>query len=210
VKGNPAFAAFLNAEVRRHKRTMSREAQELLIAAVGKDVRCLAAACSQLAADVEGKNIDAEAVRMYFGGTAAIEGYRVSDAVMAKQGSAALRLLRLSEGVEGVRAGPAIVAALASGVRQQALVSAVPPGGGDQALAREINIQPWKLKPVRERARHWPSRDLARAVLRLADLDAAVKGGLRDGDYLESSQKGLALENAVTELASRKAPTRRP
>ncbi|MEI6623442.1 MAG: DNA polymerase III subunit delta [Actinomycetes bacterium] len=206
VKSNSAVSAFVNAEVRRNKRTMSHEAQSLLIAAVGKDVRALAAACSQLAADVEGRSIDAEAVRLYFGGTAAIESYRVSDAVMGKQGSAALRLLRLAEGVDGVRSGPAIVAALASGIRQLAVISAVQPGSGDQALAREVNIQPWKIKQVRDQSRNWHSRDLARAVLQLADLDAAVKGGLRDGDQLDPVQKGLAMENAVAHLAARKSP----
>lgn len=203
IKKGRSTRDFVTAEVRANKRTMASEAQALLIAAVGVDARALAAACSQLAADVEGKEIGADSVRLYFGGTVDITSFEVADAVMAKKGSAALRLLRLAEGTDGARLGPVTVSALANSVRQVVAVSTASPGMPARDLAAAAKVPTWKVDLLLEQSRHWHSKDLARAVLLLSDLDAAVKGGLREGEQLEPVQKGLAMENTVTRLAGR-------
>lgn len=202
VKGR-AVAEFVAAEARRNKVRMSPEAQALLVGAVGSDVRALASACAQLASDIEGNQIDGDAVTRYFGGTVEVTGFQITDAVLNKASAQALRLLRLAEGTDGARLGPATVSALATGVRQIIALEAAPPGMSDRDLAVEARVPPWKVKILRGQARRWRTVDLAKAMLVLGGLDAAVKGGLRDGDQLEPVQKGLLMEQAVTQLGKR-------
>lgn len=203
VKGRKAVAEFVTSEVRRNKVRMSADAQALLIGAVGSNPRALASACSQLASDIEGNQIDGEAVTRYFGGTVEVTGFQIADAVLKKEGSQALRLLRLAEGTDGSRLGPATVAALANGMRQVIALDAAPAGMSDRDLAAEARVPTWKLDLLRRQARKWRTVDLARAMLVLGGLDAAVKGGLREGDQLEPVQKGLLMEQAVTKLSRR-------
>ncbi len=202
VKGR-AVAEFVSAEARRNKVRMSPEAQALLIGAVGSDVRALASACAQLASDIEGNQIDGDAVTRYFGGTVEVTGFQIADAVLDKKSSQALRLLRLAEGTEGARLGPATVASLANRIRQVIALDAAPTGMSDRDLAIEVRVPTWKLKVLRSQARRWHTVDLAKAMLVLGGLDAAVKGGLREGDQLEPVQKGLLMEQAVTNLGKR-------
>lgn len=202
IKKGRGIGDFVAAELKAAKRTMSPQAQALLVAAVGSDVRALASACSQLADDVESREIEADDVSMYFGGTVDVTGFQIADAVMNRQGSQALRLLRLAEGTDGSRLGPATVASLTNSIRQLVAVSTAPPGMSERDLAIHARVPPWKLRTLNQQARRWSQRDLAVAIVILGDLDAAMKGGLRDGEQLEPVQKGLALESAVVSLAS--------
>ncbi len=201
IKKGRGISDFVAAELKAAKRTMSPQAQALLIAAVGSDVRALASACSQLANDIESREIEADDVSMYFGGTADVTGFQIADAVMNRQGSQALRLLRLAEGADGSRLGPATVASLTNSIRQLVAVSTAPSGMSERDLAIHARVPPWKLRTLNQQARRWSQRDLATAIVILGDLDAAMKGGLRHGEQLEPVQKGLALESAVVSLA---------
>ncbi|NQU38258.1 MAG: hypothetical protein HQ526_11790, partial [Actinobacteria bacterium] len=197
VKRGRAIAEFVNSEMRSLKRTMTPQGQALLIAAVGTDIRALAAACSQLASDVQQNEIDADAIGKYFGGTVDVTGFQIADAVLNRQAGQALRLLRLAEGTDGgSRLGPATVASLVNAIRQLVAVSGADPGTSDRDLAALAKIPPWKLRTINQQLRRWSQLDLAEAVLLLGDLDAAMKGGLREGDQLEPTQKGLAMEEA--------------
>lgn len=207
VKKGRGISDFVAAEIRHHKKSMSPEAQALLVAAVGSDVRGLAAACLQLAADVESREIDADSVRMYFGGTVDVTGFQIADAVINKQAAQALRLLRLAAGNDSARLGPATVSALANSVRQVVALASAPAGMSDRDLAALTRVPAWKLKTLAAQARRWRPMDIARAVLLLSDLDASVKGGLREGEQLDPAQKGLALESAVYRLGT-KNPSR--
>ncbi len=203
VKGKRATTDFINAQMRAHKRTMTPQAQALLIAAVGADVRALAAACSQLASDVQSHDIDADEVGKYFGGTADVTGFQIADAVMNRQGREALRLLRLAEGTDGgSKLGPATVASLVNGLRQLVAVAGAAPGTSERDLALIAKAPPWKLKAINQQLRRWSQMDLANAILLLGDLDAAMKGGLREGEQLEPTQKGLVMEQTVVALGT--------
>lgn len=203
IKKGKATTEFLNSELRRHGgRKATPEALNLLITAVGHDVRALAAACAQLAADVESDPIGAEAVHEYFGGVAEVAGYQIADSVMMRRTAQAVRLLRISEFLDGARVGPATVASLAAAVRQSARVQAAPPGLPERGLAALVSVPPWKIRLLRDQARRWRPENLARALLLLADADAAVKGGLREGEQLDPAQKGLALQNAITSMTA--------
>ena len=202
IKKGRGIADFVAAEMRGLNRTMAPQAQAILIAAVGSDVRALASACSQLADDVESRDIDVDDVSKYFGGTVDVTGFQIADAVMNRQRAQALRLLRLAEGTDGARLGPATVASLTNSVRQLVAVATAPAGMSERDLAVEARVPPWKLRTLQQQARRWSQLELAQAILILGDLDAAMKGGLREGDQLEPVQKGLALESAVVCLAS--------
>ena len=203
VKRGRATTDFVNAEMRSLKRSLTPQAQSLLIAAVGTDIRALASACSQLASDVQQNEIDADAVSKYFGGTVDVTGFQIADAVLNRQASQALRLLRLAEGTDGgSRLGPATIASLVNAIRQLVAVSAAEPGTSDRDLAIAAKVPPWKLRTINQQLRRWSQLDLAEAILLLGDLDAAMKGGLRDGDQLDPTQKGLAMEKAVVTMGT--------
>lgn len=193
---------FVAGEFRTQNRRITAEGVNLLIAAVGPDVRALAAACAQLASDIESPELAAEDVALYFGGTVDVAGYQIADAVLNRNAAQALRLMRLAEGTDGSgRLGPATVASLVQSVRQLVSVATAPAGMNDRDLAVAAKVPPWKLGTINTQLRRWTQRDLAAAVLLLADLDAATKGGLREGEQLEPVQKGLLLERTVTQLA---------
>lgn len=203
IKKGRALGDFVSAEMKRNKKSLTPQAQTFLIAAVGSDVRGLAAACSQLAADVEAKQIEESDVQKYFGGVVDVSSFQIADAVLDRKSSEAIRLLRLTEGNDGSRSGPAVVSSLANSIRQVVAVASAPPGMSDRDLAVAAKVPPWKLRILSNQARRWRPQDLARAVLLLADLDAAVKGGLRDGEQLEPAQKGLVVEGAITTLSTK-------
>ena len=191
IKRGRATQDFVASEMKRHSRSMSPRGRELLIAAVGTDVRALASACSQLASDIEGGEIDTDEVARYFGGTVEVSGFEIADAVMARRSAQALRLIRLAEGPDGGggRLGPVTVSALVNSVRQLVAVSCADPGISDRDLAVKAKVPPWKLRTINEQLRRWNQMDLASAILLLADLDAATKGGLREGEQLDPMQK---------------------
>lgn len=203
VKKGRAITEFVVSEMRANGKTIDPEAQSVLIAAVGSDIRALASACSQLASDTAANDIDGDAVRLYFGGTVDVTGFQIADAVMNRQGEQALRLLRLAEGGDGAKLGPATVASLVNALRQLIAVAGAPPGMSERDLAVQAKVPPWKLRTINQQLRKWSQADLAKAIVLLADLDAAMKGGLREGEQLEPAQKGLVMETAVVTLAGR-------
>lgn len=203
IKKGRAITDFVNAEMKANGKVMDAEAQSVLIAAVGSDVRALASACSQLASDCESHEISGETVRMYFGGTVDVTGFQIADAVMNRQGEQALRLLRLAEGGDGAKLGPATVASLVNALRQLVAVASSPAGMSERDLAVHAKVPPWKLRSINHQLRRWSQADLAKAIVILADLDAAMKGGLREGEQLDPAQKGLVMETAVVSLSTR-------
>src|SRR6478735_11790160 len=74
------FPSFVTAEVRRHGSTIDQEAADLLVQAVGQDLRSLAAAAHQLANDFPGQTLTVEIVKRYFGGRAEAKSFAVADA----------------------------------------------------------------------------------------------------------------------------------
>ena len=116
---------FVRAEFRRAGRVADEGGLRALLDAVGSDLREIAAACSQLAADVEG-HIGEESVARYYHGRAEASGFTVSDRAVEGRLVDALEQLRwaLSTGVPPVL----ITSALALGVRLLGRVGAAPRG----------------------------------------------------------------------------------
>jgi DNA polymerase-3 subunit delta len=183
--------AFVRNEIRGAGRTITEEATRALLDAVGNDLRELAAACSQLAADTEG-TIDEPAVSRYYTGRAEASGFAVADMAVEGRPGEALRQLRwaLNVGVAPVL----ITSALATGVRNIARLGAAPRGARPADLARELGMPPWKIDRVRAQLRGWSGPGIAAALCAVADADAAVKGAGDDPAY--------ALERAVLAIAA--------
>ena len=202
LKKGRALNEFVTNEFKRQKRRITSDALALLIEAVGTDLADLASAAHQLSSDAQSDPIDAQVVGQYFRGVAELSGYQVADAVMLGHPAEVLQRLRQAQiAADGARTGPAIVAAVAGAVRQLIALSASTPGLSDADLARQVGVPPWKLRTLRAQLRRWKPAQLAQAVTILADLDARVKGGLREGEQLDAAQKLHALERDLISLS---------
>ena len=180
---------FTRGEFRRAGKVADESGLRALLDAVGSDLRELAAACSQLAADVEGP-IGEAAVSRYYQGRAEASGFSVSDRTVEGRLSDALEQLRwaLATGVPPVL----VTSALAQGIRLLGRVGAAPRGKNSAALAAEVGAPPWKIDRVRQQLRGWAPDGVARALQIVAEADMQIKGEAASADY--------ALERAVRNI----------
>lgn len=184
---------FISGEARRAGLRMDADAVAALHQSLGSDLRTLAAAVAQLAADAEGP-VDAEAVHTYFGGRVEVTSYAVADAVLAGRVDEALEKLRwaLSTGVAPVL----VTSAMATGLRSLGrYLDARTQRMGDGQIASAIGVPPWKLKDLESQRRRWDRLAVARAMRQVATADAAVKGAAVDPDYALEAMI-LAIEAA--------------
>ncbi|MFG2191588.1 DNA polymerase III subunit delta [Streptomyces sp. NPDC048639] len=189
--------AFVRSEFRAAGRSATPEACQALVDAIGSDLRELASACSQLAADVEG-TIDEAVVARYYTGRAEASSFTVADRAVEGRTAEALEALRwsLSTGVAPVL----ITSALAQGVRAIGKLASAPRGMRPGDLARELGMPPWKIDRVRQQMRGWSADGVSVALRAVAEADGAVKGGGDDPEY--------ALEKAVVTIARAARPSR--
>jgi DNA polymerase III subunit delta len=185
---------FVRAEFRRTGRRADDGAARALLDAVGSDLRELAAACGQLAADTEG-GINEAVVARYYRGRAEATGFTVADRAVEGHLAQALEQLRwaLATGVSPVL----ICSALAQGVRLLGRVGSAPRGASSVALAGEVGAPPWKIDRVRQQLRGWHPNGIARALHAVAEADAQVKG--------EATSAAYALERAVRRIVASRA-----
>jgi DNA polymerase-3 subunit delta len=185
---------FIRAEFRRAGQRADDGAARALLDAVGSDLRELAAACDQLAADTEG-SIDEAVVARYYRGRAEATGFTVADRAVEGHLAQALEQLRwaLATGVSPVL----ICSALAQGVRLLGRVGSAPRGASSASLAAEVGAPPWKIDRVRQQLRGWRPNGIARALHAVAEADAQVKG--------EATSAAYALERAVRRIVAARA-----
>lgn len=175
------FPAFVANEVRRHGATLDRDAADVLIEAIGRDLRSLAGAASQLANDFPGERIGESQVKRYFGGRAEAKSFAVADAAFAGRGQVALEELRWA--LDAGTAAVLITSAFAGSARGLARLVSAPRGMRDADLAREVGVPPWKLRSLRDQARGWSEAGLSRAIRAVAQADADIKGAASDASY---------------------------
>ncbi|MFC9518917.1 DNA polymerase III subunit delta [Nocardiaceae bacterium NPDC056970] len=181
---------FVRGEFRTAGVRVSPEVIELVVEAVGSDLRELAAACSQLVADTGGK-IDASAVQRYYSGKAEVSGFDVADKAVAGDRRGAMEALRwaMHRGVPHVL----LADALADAVHTIARVGSA--GRGDPfRMASELGMPPWKIKKAQGQARGWDPASIGEALQVVARLNAEVKGQAADADY--------AVEAAVQRIVA--------
>ncbi|WP_137723665.1 DNA polymerase III subunit delta [Prescottella subtropica] len=180
---------FVRGEFRSAGVRVSPEVLELVVDAVGSDLRELAAACSQLIADTGGR-IDAGAVQRYYSGKAEVSGFDVADKAVTGDRRGAMEALRwaMHRGVAHVL----LADALADAVHTIARVGSA--GRGDPfAMASALGMPPWKIKKAQAQARGWDPASIGEALQVVAQLNGDVKGQAADADY--------AVEAAVRRVA---------
>jgi DNA polymerase-3 subunit delta len=187
-------AQFVANEFRRQGRKATPGAVRALIDAVGKDLRELTAACSQLVADTEGL-VDEGVVAKYQGGKMETTGFKVADAAIAGNAGEALRLLRhaISSGDSPVP----IVAVLAMQLRQMVKVASAGRGPSGQ-LAKSLGMAPWQIDQARRKLQGWTPEGVGQAIQAVAAADYDVKGGGRDPVY--------SVERAILTICRARKP----
>ncbi|MEE2035659.1 DNA polymerase III subunit delta [Nocardiopsis sp. CT-R113] len=186
----PERVAFVKGEFSSAGRQITPDAAQALVDAVGTDLREIAAACTQLVADTEGR-VDAAAVARYHSGKAEASGFSVADRAVEGRLPEALEQLRWSL---AVGTAPVLInSALAGAVRGIAVAAQPPRGMSEADLAKRAKVPPWKLRTLRQQARGWSAAGVTRAMAVVAETDALIKGAGRDPEY--------ALERAVIEIA---------
>ena len=185
---------FLRGEFRRAGRKADEGGLRALLDAVGTDLRELAAACSQLAADTTGV-VSQAVVARYYRGRAEATGFAVADKACEGNLPAALEQLRwaLATGTSPVL----VTSALAAGLRTLALVGSAGRGLSPSAQASDLGMPSWKIDKARQQLRGWTSEGLARAHAAVAEADVQVKG--------EGASAAYALERAITTIVACRA-----
>ncbi|WP_116244959.1 DNA polymerase III subunit delta [Nocardiopsis sp. FIRDI 009] len=186
----PERVAFVKGEFSAAGRQITSDAAQALVDAVGTELREIAAACTQLIADTEGR-VDAAAVARYHSGKAEASGFSVADRAVEGRLPEALEQLRWSL---AVGTAPVLInSALAGAVRGIAVASQPQRGTSEAELAKRAKVPPWKMRTLRQQARGWSPAGITRAMSVVAETDALIKGAGRDPEY--------ALERAVIEIA---------
>jgi DNA polymerase III subunit delta len=186
------FPRFVAAEVRSRGGRIAEDAAELLVQAVGQDLRALAGAAHQLASDFPGQPLTEAIVKRYFGGRAEVKSFAVADAAIYGRTAVALEELRWA--LDNGTAPVLVTSAFATGLRGLARFRSAPRGLREADLAREAGVPPWKVRILREQARGWDDLGVARAITAVAQADADVKGAASDAAY--------ALERMVLTVTS--------
>ena len=194
IKKDGEKSDFIRSEFKRLGRTVSTEAVQALIDALGSDLRELGGACSQLAADVTaGKMIDETDVMKFQNGRIETTGFDVADAALDGKRDVALIALRnaLATGTDPVL----ITSALAGSLRTLAKVSGASRGVKSFDLAGPLGLAPWQIDKARRQLSKWTPSTLAGAVVAVAQADADIKGAAVDPIH--------SLERAIMAITSR-------
>jgi DNA polymerase-3 subunit delta len=179
---------FIRKEFRASGVKADEETVTALLDAVGSDVRELASACSQLAADTAGA-VDAAAVRRYHSGKAEVKGFDIADKAVTGDVAGAAEALRWAM----MRGEPLVVLADALAEAVHTIGRVAPLSGDPYRLASQLGMPPWRVQKAQKQARRWSRETVAAAMKVVATLNANVKGAVADADY--------ALESAVRKVA---------
>lgn len=198
---NDKLEAALSAEFNRHKRRTTVEAITALRESIGNDLSELLAAIGQLCVDIEADPIDASAVHQYYLGRSEIKSWDLSDAMWNAKPKEVLEQFRWAIEQDS-SAPPAIIAAMAKGLRTLVSFASAPAGMSDGELASYLGIHPFRIRFLRNQKKLWLPDDLARATALLALADRASKGtsyqaGIVGGVSLERSQALFEIEKNV-------------
>jgi DNA polymerase-3 subunit delta len=178
----------VRAEFKALRVKVGEETVTALLDAVGSDIRELASACSQLAADTDGR-VDAAAVRRYHSGKAEVKGFDIADKAVVGDVAGAAEALRWAM----LSGEPRVVLADALAEAVHTIARVAPLSGDPYRLAGELGMPPWRIQKAQKQARRWSRDNVATAMRLVAALNADVKGAAADADY--------ALEAAVRRVA---------
>lgn len=201
---NPEITKFLESEFKRHKRKIDPSAVSVLRDALGDDLRTIAAAVSQLSADIAADPIGVDQIADYFEGMAAVAPYQIADAVFNGKVTQALTSLRWGLDRDP-NLGPALVANMANTVRSLVVVYHASPSDSQAEIARQAGVPPFRVPALKQQVRLWSPRMLANAALLLTQTDAALKAGVINElgvpQVLDPAQRTALLERTVLTIA---------
>ncbi len=172
---------FVRSEVTVFGGRIAPDAADLLVQAVGHDLRALSAASHQLVNDFPGETLSQEKVNRYFGGRAEAKSFAVADAAFNGRRAQALEDLRWA--LDGGTPPVLVTSAFAGSARAIARYLAAPRGMRDPDLARELGVPPWKVRTIRDQARSWQEEGVSHVLQAIARADADVKGAAHDANY---------------------------
>ena len=149
-----------------------------LVDLAGDDVGDLALEVEKLAAYCAGAEARVEDVDLLVIPRADIKPWDITDAWGRREPATVIALATTD--IERPEDVGRLISQLASHVRKVHRAAVVLDEGGSQAdVARDLNLKPFPAGKLVGQARSFARDELGRAVVRLADLDLAVKGGSR-------------------------------
>ena len=176
------YTDFVAQEFAALKRSITSDVPDAMVLAAGRDLRALAAACAQLAADLPAKErIDRAAVESFFAGRVEVDAFAVAEAVLDGNTTKALVLGR--QAFAGGASGPAITSAIAYSLRTMIRASSAPRTMPLEEAAAAVGLRDWQLRRARQQLAHWTPEGVARALKCVATADAEVKGAAVDQEY---------------------------
>jgi DNA polymerase-3 subunit delta len=182
------------------------EACRVLVEIVGEDPQELATEIDKLATWAGGERIGAAEVEQLATGCAEIPGYELTDTWGRRDVSAALAACQtlLERSADPVsRAVPALVGLLVGHVgRVRSVQALVEEGLSGRDIAARLKRHPFYIEKLVAQARNYSVDELRDAVVRLAALDHAVKGGSRLAVDLELERALIAITRARDAVAA--------
>jgi DNA polymerase III subunit delta len=177
--------------------TADREACEALVELVGEDLGELASEAEKLATWAAGDRIGARDVEALAVSSREVAPWAMADA----WGMRDVGALLLACESELERKEPFIIAARLAG--HVGLIRSVrrltDEGHGSREIARRLNVHEFRVRKAVAQVENYSPDELDRALVRLADLDAALKGASRVSGELE-------LERALVEITRAEEP----
>ena len=174
-----------------------RDACRALVEAVGDDVGDLASEIQKLATWANGEQITRTVVEQLAVGRAETPIFAVTDAWGRRDVAATLRATEsLLERSHRPRSGELIrlVASLVGHVgRVRRIARLVDEGVQPSEIASRLKVHPFVAEKAAKQAGNFSGEELARATVRLAELDAGAKGGSRLSPELQ-------LERTLVEI----------
>jgi DNA polymerase-3 subunit delta len=149
-----------------------------LLDLAGDDVGDLAVEVEKLASYCAGGDAKVEDVELLVIAQPDIKPWDITDAWGRRDAAAVISLATAD--VERPEDVGRLISQLAAHVRKVHRAAVILDEGGSQSdVARDLNLKPFPASKLVGQARSFARDELGRAVVRLADLDLAVKGGSR-------------------------------
>jgi len=169
-----------------HGTTADRDACRLLVVMVGEDPEQLRSEIEKLATWSGGDAVSEADVRQLASLTAETSVFVLTDAWGRRDAGAALASVESLLERSGARELPRLVALLANHVgRVRACQTLAAEGLGAREAAGKLKLHPFAAEKAFAHASNYAPDELAHAVVRLAELDLALKGGSRLTGELE-------------------------
>jgi DNA polymerase-3 subunit delta len=180
-----------------HGVTIEPDACRALVELVGDDPDQLAGEIDKVATWAAGESVGVREIEQLVAGCAEIPGYELTDAWGRRDLRGVLtaceRLLERS-GDPVSRTVPALVGLLVGHVgRVREIQSMADEGLGAREAAARLKRHPFYVEKLFAQARNYGADELREAVVRLAELDHAVKGGSRLAVDLELERALIAI-----------------